>query len=95
MSFSIVACSMTAVDLGIEFAPERVAHNLAVYRTIAEEISRLREIDLSERHPAVIFDPLRAYASWSSQGGAGECKAASPGGFGGESESEPRGESER
>ena len=67
MSFSNVTCSKTTVDFGVAFEPERAEHNLAVYKTIAEEIARLREIDLTARHPAVIFDPRRAYASWPAQ----------------------------
>jgi len=48
--------------LGVEFAADRAAHNLAAYRPILAEIRKLRELDLSALHPAVIFDPVRAYA---------------------------------
>jgi uncharacterized Ntn-hydrolase superfamily protein len=47
--------------LGAEFAPQRVAHNLAVYRSIFEEISKLRTLDLAGQHPAIVFDLARAY----------------------------------
>ena len=48
--------------LGVEFAADRAAHNLATFRPILAEIRKLRELDLSALHPAVIFDPVRAYA---------------------------------
>ncbi|GAB2882455.1 hypothetical protein GCM10027093_17150 [Paraburkholderia jirisanensis] len=47
--------------LGAEFATQRVAHNLAVYRSIFEEISKLRTLDLAAQHPAIVFDLARAY----------------------------------
>ncbi len=31
---------------------------LAAYRDIAAEIAKLRTLDLSDEHPAVVFDPL-------------------------------------
>ncbi len=52
--------------LGVEFAADRAAHNLDAYRPILAEIRKLRELDLSALHPAVIFDPVRAYAQPSS-----------------------------
>jgi uncharacterized Ntn-hydrolase superfamily protein len=52
--------------LGVEFAEQRVAHNLATYAPILAEISKLRELDLSEVHPVVVFDPARAYAGPST-----------------------------
>ena len=45
--------------MGTRFSADRVAHNLGVYRGIVEEIARLRELDLSTLHPAIVFDPLR------------------------------------
>jgi hypothetical protein len=77
MSSSVPSSSLSTADLGVAFAPDRAEHNLAVYRTIAEEIAHLREIDLSARHPAVIFDPLRAYACWPAGPSANESTAAS------------------
>ncbi|MEA3095146.1 MAG: hypothetical protein QOJ04_6488, partial [Caballeronia sp.] len=56
--------------LGVEFATQRVAHNLATYAPILAEISKLRELDLSEVHPVVVFDPARAYAGPSAKGEA-------------------------
>jgi uncharacterized Ntn-hydrolase superfamily protein len=47
--------------MGIAFSEDRVGHNLSTYRTILGEISKLRELDLSSLHPAVIFDPARVF----------------------------------
>jgi uncharacterized Ntn-hydrolase superfamily protein len=49
--------------LGVEFAADRAAHNLATYRSILAEINKLRELDLSAVHPAVVFDVARAYGA--------------------------------
>lgn len=48
-------------DLFAEFLctgipPERLAENLAAYRDILAEIWKLRELDLTDIHPAVVFD---------------------------------------
>lgn len=47
--------------LGVDFTPERLEHNLDAFRTILEEIRRLRSLDLTDIHPAVIFEPTAAY----------------------------------
>jgi uncharacterized Ntn-hydrolase superfamily protein len=47
--------------IGIEFADDRIAHNLSVYGTILAEIDKLRTLDLSDRHPAIVFDIARLY----------------------------------
>jgi uncharacterized Ntn-hydrolase superfamily protein len=47
--------------IGVGFAADRIAHNLSVYRTILTEIDKLRTLDLSDRHPAVVFDVTRLY----------------------------------
>jgi uncharacterized Ntn-hydrolase superfamily protein len=47
--------------MGVAFAQDRVDHNLSAYRSILGEISKLRELDLSSLHPAVIFDPARVF----------------------------------
>lgn len=44
--------------LGLELPPEQYEAELAVFRTIAEEIRKLRSLDLTEVHPAVVYDPL-------------------------------------
>jgi hypothetical protein len=55
--------------LGVEFAADRIAHNMATYRPILAEITKLRELDLSALHPAVIFDPARSYTEPSFRTG--------------------------
>jgi putative NADH-flavin reductase len=47
--------------LGVDLAPERLEHNLAAFRDILAEIRKLRQLDLTEVHPAVIFEPTAAY----------------------------------
>jgi hypothetical protein len=49
--------------LGIGPEGERLGENLAAYRGILEEIKKLRTLDLSDSHPAVIFDPTQPYRS--------------------------------
>ena len=39
----------------------RLQEVLVVYGPILEEIARLRELDLADVHPAVIFEPTAAY----------------------------------
>ena len=47
--------------LGVEVTSERLRENLAAYRSILAEIQKLRQLDLTDIHPAVIFDPTAAY----------------------------------
>jgi hypothetical protein len=47
--------------LGADVAPERLQHNLAAFREIFSEIRKLRTLDLTDVHPAVIFEPTAAY----------------------------------
>lgn len=47
--------------LGVTLTPERLAENLESYRTVLDEIRKLRELDLTEVHPAVIFEPTAPY----------------------------------
>jgi hypothetical protein len=47
--------------LGVNFAPERLEHNLGAFRGILAEIQKLRQLDLTDIHPAVIFEPTAAY----------------------------------
>jgi uncharacterized Ntn-hydrolase superfamily protein len=46
---------------GLDFSDERMMSNLAVFRPILAEIRKLRTIDFSDVHPAVIFDPTAAW----------------------------------
>jgi Protein of unknown function (DUF4089) len=43
--------------IGLDLPPERRAELLAAFQTIAAEIARLRTLDLTDVHPAVVFDP--------------------------------------
>ena len=47
--------------LGIGPDGERLGKNLAAYRVILEELKKLRSLDLSDIHPAVVFDPTLPY----------------------------------
>jgi uncharacterized Ntn-hydrolase superfamily protein len=49
--------------LGVDFVADRATHNLATYRSILVEINKLRELDLSAVHPAIVFDVARTYAA--------------------------------
>jgi len=44
--------------MGIDLPEAEGAALLAAYRDIAAEIAKLRMLDLSDEHPAVVFDPL-------------------------------------
>jgi hypothetical protein len=48
------------VALGLEFEAERRAAVLAAFQPIAQEIAKLRSLDLTDVHPAVVFSPLLA-----------------------------------
>lgn len=47
--------------LGIELTPERLGENLAAFRDILLEIEKLRRLDLTDVHPAIIFEPTAPY----------------------------------
>jgi hypothetical protein len=47
--------------LGVDVTPQRSQHNLAAFRDILAEIRKLRTLDLTDTHPAVIFEPTAAY----------------------------------
>jgi hypothetical protein len=47
--------------LGIAFTPERVGENLAAFHDILLEIAKLRRLDLTDVHPAIIFEPTAPY----------------------------------
>jgi hypothetical protein len=46
--------------LGLDLPPERRVAVLAAFLPIAEEIAKLRDLDLTDVHPAVVFSPLPA-----------------------------------
>ena len=45
--------------LGIDRPEARLAENLEAYADILEAIRALRGLDLTDRHPAVVFRPSR------------------------------------
>jgi hypothetical protein len=47
--------------LGIDLPPERLAEDLAAFARILEEIGKLRELDLTDIHPSIVFDPTAPY----------------------------------
>ena len=47
--------------LGIDLPPERLAENLRLYEEILREVKKLRSLDLTETHPAIVFDPTLGY----------------------------------
>jgi hypothetical protein len=47
--------------LGLNLPPERLSEVLQAYRSVLEEIEKLRQLDLTDIHPAVIFEPTAAY----------------------------------
>jgi hypothetical protein len=46
---------------GTPLDAQRLQEVLAAFAPILEEIARLRELDLRDVHPAVIFEPTAAY----------------------------------
>ncbi|HTT36137.1 MAG TPA: hypothetical protein VMH32_00560 [Burkholderiales bacterium] len=53
--------------LGIDLPLERLQHDLAAYRDILEQIRKLRELDLTDVHPAVVFEPTAPYREDSAE----------------------------
>ena len=47
--------------LGVSLPEGRLPEVLEAYRTVAVEIRKLRSLDLTDVHPAIVFDPLIAY----------------------------------
>lgn len=47
--------------LDVQVNPERLKQNLASYTEILDEIKKLRALDLTDVHPAVIFEPTAPY----------------------------------
>ena len=47
--------------LGVDVTPQRLTENLASYRDILEEIRKLRALDLTDVHPAIVFEPTSVY----------------------------------
>lgn len=47
--------------IGVAFSPERLNTNLATFRDILREIEKLRQLDLTDVHPAIVFEPTAPY----------------------------------
>jgi hypothetical protein len=47
--------------LGLELDPDRLEVDLAAFRDIHAELLKLRAVDLTDAHPAVIFEPTAPY----------------------------------
>jgi hypothetical protein len=54
----MVELEMLVEALGVELDKERRAAVLAAFQPIAQEIAKLRSLDLTDVHPAVVFSPL-------------------------------------
>ena len=46
---------------GTTLGTDRLREVVAAYESIFEEISRLKELDLRDVHPAVLFEPTAPY----------------------------------
>lgn len=46
---------------GASLGAERLREVVAAYAPILEEIARLRQLDLHDVHPAVLYEPTAAY----------------------------------
>ena len=47
--------------LGVDFTPKRLDENLQAFEDILNAIKKLRELDMTDVHPSVIFDPTDGY----------------------------------
>ena len=47
--------------LGVAFTPERMRENLGAFSDIRREIEKLRQLDLTDAHPAILFEPTAPY----------------------------------
>lgn len=48
---------------GLDLPPERLQEVLSAYAGILSEIEKLRSLDLTDLHPAVVFEPTAPYRS--------------------------------
>jgi hypothetical protein len=46
---------------GLDLAPERLQEVLAAYAGILAEVNKLRALDLTDVHPAIVFEPTAPY----------------------------------
>jgi len=47
--------------IDVQVSSERLSENLDSYAEILSEIRKLRDLDLTDVHPAVIFEPTAPY----------------------------------
>lgn len=47
--------------MGVDFDAARLDETLAAFAPMLDEIRKLRALDLSAVHPAVVFDPAQGY----------------------------------
>ena len=47
--------------LGVDVSESRLHENLDAFRSIMVEIRKLRGLDLTTVHPAIVFDPTAGY----------------------------------
>jgi hypothetical protein len=53
--------------LGVDLTPERLQKNLAAFDDIRREIEKLRQLDLTDVHPAIVFEPTAPYRRGGSK----------------------------
>jgi putative NADH-flavin reductase len=47
--------------LGLDLPPDRLAAVIAAYRDILSNLEALRALDLTDVHPAILFEPTAPY----------------------------------
>ena len=47
--------------LGLDLSAERLGEDLTAFTDILVELRKLRELDLTETHPVVVFDAAKTY----------------------------------
>ncbi len=47
--------------LGVAFTSERLRENVSAFDDIRREIEKLRQLDLTDIHPAILFEPTAPY----------------------------------
>jgi hypothetical protein len=53
--------------LGVDLTPQRLQENLTAFDDIRREIEKLRRLDLTDVHPAIVFEPTAPYRRGSSK----------------------------
>lgn len=53
--------------LRLDLPPARLEEALAAYAVILASIRKLRELDLTDVHPAVVFEPTAPYRTSKSE----------------------------